>query len=68
MKKKKKTTPKKRGAAKKPESDDPNPWGSLKESTLKRKTIAQLTAYLNERKVDVEGLSKAELVGTIQKL
>jgi len=68
VKKKKKTTPKKRGAAKKPESDDPNPWGSLKESTLKRKTIAQLTAYLNERKVDVEGLSKAELVGTIQKL
>ena len=26
-----------------------NPWGALKESTLKRKTIAQLTAYLGER-------------------
>lgn len=26
-----------------------NPWGKLKESTLKRKTIAQLSAYLNER-------------------
>lgn len=45
-----------------------NPWGSLKESTLKRKTVAQLTEYLNERKVDVEGLSKIDMVGTIQKL
>lgn len=59
---------KKKGAATAPTSDNANPWGALKESTLKRKTIAQLTAYLNERKVDVEGFSKAELVGTIQKL
>jgi hypothetical protein len=59
---------KKKGAATAPASDNANPWGVLKESTLKRKTIAQLTAYLNERKVDVEGFSKAELVGTIQKL
>ena len=26
-----------------------NPWGELKQSTLQRKTIAQLTAYLEER-------------------
>lgn len=45
-----------------------NPWGSLKESTLKRKTIAELTEYLNEREINAEGLSKTELVGTIQKL
>ena len=60
----------KMGAAKAPASGaaNENPWGSLKESTLKRKTVAQLTEYLNERKVDVEGLSKIDMVGTIQKL
>jgi hypothetical protein len=58
------------GAAKAPASGaaNENPWGSLKESTLKRRTVAQLTEYLNERKVDVEGLSKIDMVGTIQKL
>lgn len=45
-----------------------NPWGELKQSTLQRKTIAQLTAYLEEREVKVSGLSKKELVGAIQSL
>jgi len=61
---------KKMGAAKAPATvtANENPWGALKESTLKRKTVAQLTEYLNERKVDVEGFSKIDMVGTIQKL
>mmetsp|Transcript_23413 Transcript_23413/g.29509 ORF Transcript_23413/g.29509 Transcript_23413/m.29509 type:complete len:159 (-) Transcript_23413:22-498(-) len=51
------------------QSEVENPWGSLKESTLRRKTIAQLTAYLEEREVNVAaGMSKKELVGTIQNL
>lgn len=45
-----------------------NPWGILKESTLKRKTIAQLKAYLQEREVDVSGFSKSDLVGAVQSL
>lgn len=70
---KKARTPKKKGAAKKvlastDGAENVNPWGVLKESTLKRKTIAQLSAYLLERDVDVSGLSKTDLVGTIQSL
>ncbi len=47
----KKKTPSKKivVATKKSDSENENPWGSLKESTLKRKTIAQLSAYLEER-------------------
>ena len=51
--KKKTTKAKKAAPAKVPAAaavdDDENPWGKLKESTLKRKTIAQLTAYMEER-------------------
>mmetsp|Transcript_25816 Transcript_25816/g.29974 ORF Transcript_25816/g.29974 Transcript_25816/m.29974 type:complete len:607 (+) Transcript_25816:476-2296(+) len=50
------------------DGSDTNPWGVLKPSTLQRKTIAQLSAYLKEREVDITGLSKKELVGTIQSL
>lgn len=59
---------KKKGSETPPSDEMSNPWGSLKESTLKRKTVAELTQYLTERQVDVEGLSKTELVGTIQNL
>lgn len=31
------------------QDDEGNPWGALKQSTLQRKTIAQLTEYLQER-------------------
>lgn len=31
------------------QDDEGNPWGALKQSTLERKTIAQLTEYLQER-------------------
>lgn len=54
-KKKKKTTkkaPKKAPAA--AASDDKNPWGALKQSTLKRKTIAQLTEYLEDRVREID--------------
>ena len=47
-KKKKSTTTRIKVTATAPNTDE-NPWGKLKESTLKRKTVAQLTAYLNER-------------------
>ncbi len=47
---KKKTVKKAKDATKSTETQvEANPWGSLKESTLKRKTVAQLTAYLAER-------------------
>ncbi len=58
VKKKKKTVKKKKAATVKAtvkvnDVDDAdansNPWGGLKQSTLQRKTIAQLTAYLQER-------------------
>jgi len=42
-----------------------NPWGSLKESTLKGRTKIQLTAYLEERNIDVTGMKKADLVNKI---
>jgi len=45
-----------------------NPWGSLKESTLKRRTIAQLREYLDDRKIDSTGMSKTEMVNTVQNL
>jgi hypothetical protein len=51
----KKVAPKKKEAApakkntKKTSENDANPWGALSESTLKRKTIAQLTEYLETR-------------------
>lgn len=46
--KKKNPTPPKKTSTTSDEIDG-NPWGKLKESTLKRKTIAQLSEYLNER-------------------
>lgn len=64
-KKKKESTQKKAAASAEPNA---NPWGKLKVSTLKRKTVAQLSEYLNERQITIEGLSKTELVGTIQSL
>jgi len=45
-----------------------NPWGSLKESTLKGRNKAQLTAYLEERSIDVAGMKKGDLISTIQNL
>ena len=45
-KKKKESTQKKAAASAEPNA---NPWGKLKVSTLKRKTVAQLSEYLNER-------------------
>jgi hypothetical protein len=94
--KKKRASPTTKKAAAPVEAES-NPWGKLKESTLKRKTIAQLSEYLNERvsdhfeyctdrmqysvcdcsqhltifslqQITIEGLSKKELVGTIQSL
>jgi len=67
-KKAKKKTPSKKIAVASKKGDPENPWGVLKESTLKRKTIAQLSAYLEEREVVIEGMSKTQLVGTIQTL
>jgi len=50
------------------ESED-NPWGSLKKSTLNSKTKAQLTAYLEQRNIDVvASMKKADLISTIQEL
>jgi len=49
------------------ESGD-NPWGSLKESTLKGRNKSQLTAYLEERNIDVTGMKKSDLVSTILNL
>jgi translation initiation factor IF-2 len=63
-----KTRRTKKGSESPPSDEISNPWGSLKESTLKRKTVAELTEYLTEREIDVEGLTKTELVGTIQNL
>ena len=40
-----------------------NPWGGLKQSTLQRKTIAQLTAYLEER---VSNIGIIDIVGRVQ--
>ncbi len=48
-KKAKKKTPSKKIVVASKKGDPENPWGVLKESTLKRKTIAQLSAYLEER-------------------
>lgn len=50
-----------------------NPWASLSESTLKRKTVKQLTEYLEERKIKVTDESgkifkKADLVTVLQSL
>jgi len=45
-----------------------NPWGLLKESTLKRKTKAQLSDYLTERKIDFTGMQKAEMVSIIKNI
>lgn len=51
-----------------------NPWASLTEATLKRKTVAQLTEYLSERGVKVidessgKTLKKALLVESVQSL
>ena len=38
-----------------------NPWGELKQSTLQRKTIAQLTAYLEERVSYYESVSNENM-------
>jgi len=53
--------------------DAVNPWASLSESTLKRKTVIQLTEYLGEREVkftDDSGkiLKKAELVTVLRSI
>jgi len=50
-----------------------NPWSSLSDSTLKRKTIAQLSEYLTERGAQVvdqngKALPKALLVGNLRSL
>jgi len=45
-----------------------NPWGLLKESTLKGRNKLQLTAYLEERNIDVTGMKKSDLVNKIMSL
>jgi len=50
-----------------------NPWGTLAPSSLKRKTVKDLTSYLSERGVDTKGddgkaLKKALLVEAVQNL
>jgi len=50
-----------------------NPWSSLSDSTLKRKTIAQLSEYLTERGAQVvdengKSLTKASLVENVRSL
>lgn len=50
-----------------------NPWASLSQSTLKRKTVAQLSEYLVERGVAVtddsgKKLRKADLVSAVRSL
>jgi len=45
-----------------------NPWGLLKESTLKGRNKSQLAAYLEERNIDVNGMKKADLVNKILNL
>ena len=58
-----KTTVTKKTKPKNNEETSSNPWGTLKEATLKRKTVAQLKDYLQERNVEVvDGMKKADLV------
>jgi len=58
-----KTTVTKKTKPKNNEESLSNPWGTLKEATLKRKTVAQLKDYLQERNVEVvDGMKKADLV------
>mmetsp|Transcript_9483 Transcript_9483/g.20052 ORF Transcript_9483/g.20052 Transcript_9483/m.20052 type:complete len:316 (-) Transcript_9483:441-1388(-) len=50
-----------------------NPWNTLSDSTLKRKTIKQLTNYLLERQISVTDnagkvLKKADLVSAVRSL
>ena len=46
-----------------------NDWAQLAESTLKRKTVAQLTEYLTEKGVSVEkSMKKADLLNAVKSL
>ena len=64
VKKVKKAVKKKKAVAKKPVevTSVDNPWASLSESTLKRKTVKQLTDYLEERVSHVTFLVLTEVL------
>ena len=62
---KKKAVSKKKASGSAAASDD---WTSLAESTLKRKTVAQLTEYLTGKGVEVSGKKKAELLDLVKSL
>ena len=62
---KKKAVSKKKASGSAAASDD---WTSLAESTLKRKTVAQLTEYLTGKGVGVSGKKKAELLDLVKSL
>lgn len=76
----KQKTPKKKAGAKKAAPKENvsagasgNPWNALSDSTLKRKTVAQLTSYLSERQITVtdetgKAFKKAVLVEAVRNL
>lgn len=73
LKAKPKAAPKKKTAVAAATDDSANPWASLSDSTLKRKTIADLSEYLADRGVKVtddsgKKLKKVELVAAVQSL
>lgn len=64
-----KTSAKKKTVPKKAASSSIDDWTQLADSTLKRKTVAQLTEYLTEKGVSVEkSMKKADLLNAVKSL
>eukprot|EP00574_Skeletonema_japonicum_P010840 CAMPEP_0201721008 /NCGR_PEP_ID=MMETSP0593-20130828/5821_1 /ASSEMBLY_ACC=CAM_ASM_000672 /TAXON_ID=267983 /ORGANISM="Skeletonema japonicum, Strain CCMP2506" /LENGTH=523 /DNA_ID=CAMNT_0048211753 /DNA_START=40 /DNA_END=1611 /DNA_ORIENTATION=+ len=64
-----KTSAKKKTVTKKAASSSIDDWTQLADSTLKRKTIAQLTEYLTEKGVSIEkSMKKADLLNAVKSL
>eukprot|EP00986_Skeletonema_menzelii_P006617 scaffold2527_cov185-Skeletonema_menzelii.AAC.4 len=66
---KKKTVTKKAAEAPENASSSIDDWTQLADSTLKRKTVAQLTEYLTEKGVSIEkSMKKADLLNAVKSL
>lgn len=64
-----KTSAKKKTVTKRAASSSIDDWTQLADSTLKRKTVAQLTEYLTEKGVSVEkSMKKADLLNAVKSL